>query len=74
MYVFLFPRTENKTKMTYEEKIIDDTLKELKTNMREVNVNNTKEYRVAMNKIGSFRFVLLKLYQEGFKQRVYTVK
>jgi len=58
--------------MTYEEKIIEDCLKELKSLMRYLNCSHIKEFRICESKIGRFRLTLFKLYQEGFKQGVYT--
>lgn len=66
--------------MTYEDKIVEDTLKKVKEGMRKV-INRRlrgKDYyelRVKENKFDMYcRYILLGFYQEAFKQGVYTAK
>jgi hypothetical protein len=65
--------------MSYEDKIVKDVLIELKSLMRKAINRKVRgkvyyELRIKEHKFEEAKFILLKLYQEAFKQGVYTAK
>ncbi len=60
--------------MTYEEKAVEDCIKELVKEMRIFRDKTHEELRIAKSKTNNFKFILMKFYQEAFKQGVYTAK
>ncbi len=58
---------------TYEDKLIEECLNEIKKEMRSTK-GNQQEFRIAKNKIGSFRIHLYKLLHLAFKEGVYVGK
>ena len=60
--------------MNYEEKVIEDCLKEIKKEMRNIDFTKNREFRIAKSKIGCLRIPLFKLFHIAFKEGVYVGK
>lgn len=58
--------------MTYESKLVSDTLQKLKDLMN--HFPSRKEYAINEKKIREFELILTQFYLEAFKQGVYTTK